>query len=217
METHYRFYLLLSYASFFSIIVPLSIGFYCRKRFDAAARMLFYLICASLLAEVCMFGLHLVHVKNLSVLRVYTLVEFTLISLFFIKAIPSPRLQAFIRIMILVFLLVAGGDLYVNGFGQMDNITSAFESIVLMLYTIIAFYYLVVDPTHSEILSNPLFWFYSAILMFYACDMFIFIFSNYIQHHYPNKSFEFFGIHSVNNIIFHLLISLGFWKTTHSK
>ncbi len=213
MHIDYRFYLSLSYASFFSIVVPLAVGLYRKKYFNPATYVLFYLLFTSLVAEATIFCLHLYHINNLFVSRAYTLVEFMLLSVFFLKVLPRPAIKFVIRLIIVLFLAIAATDLGMNGFALMDNISSTVESIILMVYTLAAFYFLVVNPPNANIYSTPAFWFYTGILTFFSCDLFLFIFSNYIQRHYAKVSYELWGIHSINNIIFYLLISIGFWKT----
>jgi len=176
---------------------------------------LFYLFLASFIAEVCIFSLHLYHINNLFVSRIYTLVEFLLLSLFYIKVISHPTIKLVMKLAIIVFIAITITDLFVNGFRLMDNLSSTAASILLMVYSLTAFAYLAGDPNpaYSNIFSIPLFWFYTGILTFFSCDLFLFIFSNYIEKHYSKISFELWGIHSVNNIIYYILISTGFWKT----
>lgn len=213
ISTGYQFYLLLSYLSFISIVIPLTTGFKRRRYFTPAIYFLLYVILTSAVADAINFTLHLYHLNNLFVSRAYTLVEFTLLSLFFIKALSTAQIKITIRIIIFLFLIIAAGDLYFNGYENVDNISSSAASILLMVYALLGLYSLAAEPQRANIFSIPHFWFYTGILLFNACGLFLFIFSNYIQHHYPNRSHELFGINSINNIAYYILISIGFWKT----
>src|ERR1700759_244447 len=115
MDKHYKLYLLLGYASILSVLIPFAIALYRYKYLGPALRFIFYFICASVISEACMLFAHLAHKNNLFIPRTYSLIEFTLISFFFIKAIPPSKMSLFIKIIIPVFFVVAGGDLYING------------------------------------------------------------------------------------------------------
>lgn len=213
ISTGYHFYLLLGYLSFLSIVIPLAAGIRRRRYFTPGIHILLYLIFTSAVFDTINFLLGINHINNLFVSRVYTLVEFIMLSIFFIKAVPSRQIRIIIRVIIFLFLIIAAGDLYFNGYENVDNVSSSVASILLMVYALLGFYYLVAQPEHARISSIPHFWFYTGMLLYNACGLFLFIFSNYIQHHYPNKSHELFGIHSINNIAYHILISIGFWRT----
>jgi len=95
----------------------------------------------------------------------------------------------------------------------MDNISSAVESIMLMLYSLLGFYYQITRPMYSNILRTPLFWFNTAILIYFSGDLFLFIFTNYVRSHLASFSYALWDIHSFVNILFYILVSIGFWKT----
>lgn len=209
----YLFFLLLTYLSFASMIMPLTTGFMRRRYFTPAVKIMFFLIFISALADAANFSLHLYHVNNLFVSRAYTIIEFTLLSLFFIKIYPSQNVRIIVRIVIFLFLSIAAIDLYFNGLEIVDSLPSSTASILLMIYALLGLYYLVAQPEHAKISSIPHFWFYTAILLYHACGLFLFIFSNYIQHHHAERMSGLFGINSINNIGYYILISIGFWKT----
>lgn len=195
------------------MIVPLTIGVMRLRHFTPAIKVLFWLIFISALADAINFSLHLYHINNLFVSRAYTVIEFTLLSLFFIRVLPSQKVRIMIRASILLFLIIASADLYYNGLDTVDSLPSSIASILLMIYALLGFFYLVAQPEHAKISSIPRFWFYTAILLYHACGLFLFIFSNYIKHHYVERMPGLFGINSINNIGYYILISIGFWKT----
>jgi hypothetical protein len=139
--------------------------------------------------------------------------EFILLSFFFARVFASLPWSRLVYLFIFVFLGVAIFDLSINGFNSLDNISLATECILLMIYSILAFFQLVQNPVYENILSAPLFWFNTGILTYFSGNLFLFVFSNYVESHFAGLAPALWGIHSALNIIFYLLITLGFWKT----
>jgi len=127
--------------------------------------------------------------------------------------LASSKIKILIKVFFILFLGIAGYDLYLNGLNSMDNLSLTTESVLLMLYSLIAFFHLIQNPVYPNILKAPLFWFNTAILLYFSGNLFLFVFSNYLQSHYAKVSPALWGIHSLLNIVFYFLIRLGFWKT----
>jgi len=213
MKPDYSFYIFLMYASLFSTLLSVVIGVIKVRSLHAEGRALFYFACASGLSELVIFFLRQMNMKNWYVARMYNVAEFTLISLFYIQVFAGSKIAFWQKILIFVFLAVAAVDLYINGINSMDDLSLTIESIILMVYAILAFFRLIQNPVYENILATPLFWFNTGILTYFSGNLFLFIFSNYIQSHFAKVSPALWGIHSMLNITFYILISVGFWKT----
>jgi hypothetical protein len=167
---------------------------------------------ASVLSDLIVFLLQKNRINNMFVFHIYTVVEFTFISIFYMKIVSSERLKNAIIVLILLFLGVAIFD-YINNKDKMDDLSTTTESIIVMLFSILGFSYMLRNPVQSRVVAIPLFWFNTAFLIYFAGNLFLFIFSSYFQSHFQRQFYELWGIHSIVSIIFYLLISTGFWKT----
>jgi hypothetical protein len=198
-------------------MIPLIIGIIRIKKFSKAEKILFALLCISMLSEIMIFILFKYRLNNLFVSRVQGMAEFILLSFFFNYVFSEQNISSvralIIKILIFVFIGVAIFDLYVNGFNSMDNISLTTECILLMVYSVLAFFHLIQRPVFDNILKAPLFWFNTAILTYFSGNLFLFIFSNYIENHFSKVSPALWGIHSLLNIAFYILITIGFWRT----
>ncbi len=217
MPDNYNFYVVLLYISLFSILLPIIVGFDKRRNFLPEEKILYSLIILSCFIEIVIYILFKNHINNLFMSRIQGMVEFILLSLFFIQIFSSSKQTLLIKAFIFMFMGVAAFDLYLNGFNSLDNISLTTECILLMIYSLLAFFHLLQNPVHDKILSAPLFWFNTAILMYFSGNLFLFVFSNYLENHFAKVSPALCGIHSLLNIVFYLLISIGFWKTAAPK
>lgn len=213
MKPDYSFYIALGYVSFLSIIIPLSVGVYRFRYLKNENRIFSLLIPVSIITETTIYILFKYRVNNLFVSRIQGIAEFVLLSFFFARVFASSSWPKFVYLLIFVFLGVAFFDLSINGFNSLDNISLATECFLLMIYSILAFFRLVQNPVYENILAAPLFWFNTGILTYFSGNLFLFVFSNYVETHFAKLAPALWGIHSALNIVFYLLITLGFWKT----
>jgi hypothetical protein len=193
-------------------VVPLVIGLARKKYFNTSEKILLWFVVASSLSDVIGFALRRQDINNMFLFHIYTVVEFTLISLFYVKVISNRRITPFIIGVLFPFLGLAVYEFITNRNG-LDVICTTTESIILMLYAILGFSSMLRNPVQSRVVAIPLFWFNTAVLIYFAGCLFLFIFSSYILSHYQRQLYELWGIHSVMSIIFYLLIATGFWKT----
>ncbi len=205
-------YDVLSTISAMWVVLPLLIGFIKKKYFNNAEKVLLCLTALSFITETIALILNERNMNNMYVYRIYTVLEFALISLFYILILSSSRFKPFI-IATISFFTVFGIYDFLNHSDTMDNIATTMESIIVIIYSILGFHSMLKNPVHTRVRSIPLFWFNSAFLLYFAGNLFLFIFCSYILRHHHRTFNELWGIHSVMNILFYVLISVGFWKT----
>ncbi len=146
------------------------------------------------------------------VFHTYTVFEFMLISLFYIKVISNWKINSVIILLNLLFLGVAIFE-FMHKIYVMDDLSTTVESILVMLYAVFGYYLLLKNPVQSQVTAIPLFWFHSAFLLYFAGNLFLFVFINYVNQHFKGLSNQLWSIHSVMSIILYSLIAIGFWKT----
>lgn len=93
-----------------------------------------------------------------------------------------------------------------------DDLVTVTESAVFMLYSITVLYFMMKDMEYASITTTPQFWIVSAILIYFGGNIFVFGSSNYAN----SISFQTFlvvwTIHAPIAIMYHLTVSVGFWK-----
>lgn len=200
----------LNAAGKWSSFVPLAVGVFYWKKLDNALRLLFVLAIASIISD------------NLDSLpdsirmycsRIFTVVEFTLISWFFIAQMTRRITKRIIIGLNIGFIIVAGIDLSLQGAMMSDNFSMGIEAIIFLVYSLVVLYFILKDMVYPNILATPQFWAVSAILLYFGGNIFLFVSVNYLT----EESLDMFGvmwdlIHASLLIVYNLLISFAFWK-----
>lgn len=214
MLSEYKFYIYLSYCSVLSIFIPFLSGVFLKKNFSFDVNVLFYLIIADLLSEVISVTLQRYNIHNLFVFRFYTIAQFILLSIFFIKTLSPSKMLLCVKTGIFIFLAVALFDMYKNGLNSSDDLSLTTATVFLMIYSLFTFYHIMENPVQLNILSSPLFWFNTAVLTYFSGCLFLFISNGYLLKLSKKTHYELWDtINSILNITFNILITVGFWKT----
>lgn len=209
----YSALMLLARISSLTVILPFTISALRNRQFKAPERALWILIIISALTELTNEVLHRCNVNSMYVTHVFTSLEFLLISIFFIKTISPSKLNYLLGGIIVVFFGISGYELLSAAENTLDEISTTTEAILFIIYSLGTFFYMLQNPGQQSIFTVPLFWFNTAILLYFSGNLFLFLFTNYLVAHSGENFYELWGIHSVLNIIFYILISVGFWKT----
>lgn len=205
-------YVLLSKVSACYVIIPILIGVIRLRHLSVAARCVFALMIVAMVTDNISYFFRNQHFNTAYFLRIYTILEFILLSFFFIYIVNLKSLKVGMKVMIVLFTAVAIFDALFQGIMSMDSISIAVESIVFILYSIIAFFLLMKDTTYLNILSASRFWMITAIILYFSGNLFLFVFSNHLLLHTPDSFNKLWAINSVLSILFYSLIAIGFWK-----
>lgn len=183
------------------------------KNFSKQHKIIFFLVVVSLATEA--ISMYCSHAKlNTTVLfRIYTLLEFSILTGYFIAVTTNEKLKVAMKIILALFGVVALLDAVFQGIMSMDNYSVAIESLILIVYCVFAMFQLMKELQYVNILSAFRFWIVIGVLIYFAGNLFIFVFSNYLLRESPDTFNHLWGIHSVVNIIYHTLIAYAFWKT----
>jgi hypothetical protein len=205
-------YVLLSKVSACYVIIPILIGSIRFRYLSSAAKSVFALMIVAMIIDNISYIFRNQHFNTAYFLRVYTILEFILLSLFFIYIANRNSLKIVMKVMIVLFSAVAVFDALFQGIMSMDSISIAVESIVFILYSIASFLLLMKDASYLNILSASRFWMITAILLYFSGNLFLFVFSNHLLLHTPDSFNKLWAINSVLSILFYSLIAIGFWK-----
>lgn len=203
----------LSYFSSFFVVVPFLICFIRRKLLFDEVRPIFYLISLTFAVEIINLVTVLNQINNLFVLHVFTVFEFILLS-FFYKQFFDTFIKSRIYIFLIsFFLLVACYDAFLlNGFNTMNNLAASVEFIILIIYALLSFFLILKNLVYENLLQTPFFWINTAVLIYFSGNLFLFLFTTYLQKYDIPDYGSLYAIHSVLNIVYYILISIGFWK-----
>lgn len=204
------------YFQYFSsgfVIIPLIIGFINKNYKNKSTAPVFILLFATFFIEIINVICSLKGINNMVIFDVYTLLEFILFILFYKQFFDSVKPSSIHYLLIILFLGVATLDtFFINDYMTINNFSASVESIVFILYSLLAFFFIMKRLMFQNLLNNSFFWINIAILIYFAGNLFLFLFSNHLQKNDQAQYLAVYNIHSVTNIIYYILISIGFWK-----
>lgn len=210
---NHSFLYYLAYFSAFSSAIPLIIGYIGIKKNKSYLIPLFIFINVSFLEEIFLGVINYLNYNNLYVIRIFTIIEFILISLFYHIFFRQFMKNKSILFVISLFLIVAFIDYKFNGLELEDNFCATFKSIVLTIYALFAFLYVMKYLVFENLLASSFFWFNTAILVFYSGRLLLVAFGNYLSKEDPSIYLIMYTvINSVLAISYNILITIGFWK-----
>lgn len=150
--------------------------------------------------------------------RVYTLVEFTAISLFFISVTSRKKLRVFMYAMFVPFCSVVVVDYLVGGILKRDDLSVGVECLIFILYSVITLYLILRDAEYYNILSTPVYWIICAILLYFGGTIFVYISCNYIASISRDTYLLLWGgVRGVFCILYYCLLGVGLWKAKESQ
>jgi hypothetical protein len=200
--------------SAFSAVAPIIISFFRFKLFKRDLYSVVLLVYFAGFIEIINSFNIWEGMGNFYIFRFYTLLEFLLLSLFYFRFFNHYFKPLILYPLTLLFLFVATYDYKINGLMTLDNLSSSTSSILLSCYALFLFYYLLKYLLIQDILSSPIFWINSAVLVYFSGNLFLFTFSDALFK-LDSKSYNFFWgtIHSFFNISYNVLLAVALWKT----
>lgn len=212
------FYPFLSYLSSAVTFLPFVIGIYKKNILSKELKVLWLLITCSIVTE--LIGYVIVYgykANNVQLFNVYVIIETILISGFYYLVIQNKIQSLFCISLAIIFSIYAIIQLVLNPSKTLDTIFLTTESVIVISFSIMTFHNLIKDAKFNNILSLPIFWINSAFLLFFSGNLFLHLFSQFLQEYAQKAFYELWGFHSILNIILYVLISIGFWKTRISQ
>lgn len=196
--------------------IPLLAGLLFFRNFQKHLTFIFAVVLIGALTEVLNQISVYDNEENMFWMNIYTLLEGIGISLFFITtdkfSKPEKNLiRLFILLLCIAFLAYMTIE---ERWGKMSPITTTLESVFVILLSLKLFWNILFRQQIENLSRNPIFWINTALILYFSGSIFLFIFSEYLVQNDPNAFLQIWGLHSVFNIAFNVLLTIGF---IHSK
>lgn len=207
------FHILLNVSGLFGIL-PIILGLINLKYIKNYVVPLFILVFISLTVEIISWGFSQFSENNLYIFHLFTVVEFILISLFYIFYFKQYFKPIIFITLLPLFIIITITEYYIKGANCMNNISTSVESILFVSYSLFLYFFVMKKSLIENLLSSSIFWLNSAVLIYFSGNLLLFLFSSYLAETENKNYFILWAtIHSFFNITFNLLLSIGFWKT----
>jgi hypothetical protein len=151
--------------------------------------------------------------NNMYLFRIFTILEFTLLSLFYYRFFKAYFNSNFFYVVLPVFYAIAFFDYQKNGWDKLDDLSISVESVVFICYSLFLYYYVLKNLLFNNLLNSSVFWINTGILLYFSGNLVLFVFSNYLL--VSNNSVHnilWSTIHTFFNLTYNILLSIGFWK-----
>ena len=137
--------------------------------------------------------------------RLFTLVEYTIITFFIFQLIESYIFKRLIKTGTFIFIIVSILDIYTSSFTSFDSLPSGLESILVLSYCL---FFVYEKMSSSDFSFNGTIWITIGFILFFSGTFFLFILS---QNNFKDSSFilTYGYIVAIFNIIKNLFITIG--------
>lgn len=180
--------------------------------------ILLLVVFATLGEFVSLFYEYLAIARNISLINIYFIVETLTISWFYYAFFDSRNLKMLTVVTGILFFVVSVQQIMARDKEIMNHVSVTLESVIVTVLSVMGFHQLLQKGTYSNILNAPVFWIHSAFLFYFTGTFFLHLFSSYLMDHSLSGFYQLWGLwHSLVNISFLILISIGFWKTQTSQ
>lgn len=197
-----------------SCLMPLGFYLLFRKGFKLINKVLFYFLCITLIIEIISALLSWNNLSNLWVYQIHSFIETSCFLFVFYLMVRSRFIWVFITVgfigfsCVLVFEVSVGANLTI-----LNPFSRILESVLMIFLSLYGFYKLLDNVQRDSIFDLSRFWYYTAILLYFSGNFFLFLFGDYIMQKSMENIILLYNIHSVLNVIFNLLITV----TIHKK
>jgi hypothetical protein len=206
----------ITYASVFSVIIPIITYFVIRTSKPKYINTLFCLLIVSFLADTT----NLIFYKNKGydvdiVNNIYLISLFLLINrtyFIFWKSLLNIRKSLFTKISFILICLFILDSIFYENIKEHQSIIWAIESLVCTVYAI-KFYIAChkISPPVNALTFAP-FWLNTAIFLYFSFNLFLFAMSNYIfKNMSADDSMAAWVFHNFNNIIKNILFAVSIY------
>lgn len=203
---------LLGIISTVTIALPVIAGIIRYGRLSAPLRILSWLLFYSGANAIVVSWLSIKGMNNLLLFNVFTLVELTLFGWVFHKVFESRSMKTLITVGVLACVAFAVINLFfLQGHSAINSYSMALESTLLTLLALLFYYKTFREEKVQRLERYPLFWLSSGVLIYFAGNLFLFLFSNYVLTESDSLGRAEWGIHSVLNITANLIYTAAFW------
>lgn len=202
-----------SLLSSFSIYVPLLVGAFNIKKLKKPYHLLFLLIFIGVAIEIVNDIAKDIAINKLT-LNIYTFAETILLTLIYLKFIDSSKWKRFVVIILLLlcsFFLI--NFLLIQGINMLNSYSMVLECGFMIVLSARLFYQIIINVPSESLIKSEIFWFNTAIFIYFSLNIFTFLFSNML---YGKLNSHFFGfrlwnIHGITNILLNFCFAITLW------
>ena len=205
---------LLGEETFFSEILPIVFYLIFLKRNRGQGLWVIFLYCCvSWLTERFFFSLFHLKIPGYVHDSGFTILEFTVISLFVYNFLRSKKLKYIPILGALVFYPIAIVN-FTKAQDSFNSIPASVEAIIIISYCILLLYEQISDPEVIFVYNTKKFWITIAFFLYFSSTLFLFIYARNLSQTELDK---YWTINNIFEIIKNILLSISFIMKKNSE
>lgn len=190
------------------ILVPFGLGIISVSRFYRSDRLIFVYIVLSGVVNAVVSFMASRGINNMPVFHIFTVVEFTIISLFYMTIYTNKIQLRIVKVVLLLFILFSiTNSFFIQPITSFNTYSRSLGAIILILYCVVYFQQLI--STVMDF-NNPNIWYASGIFIYFSSSFLIFIMSNLTLTIRKELNFILWNIHGFMVLLMYIFISFGF-------
>lgn len=198
-----------------SVLIPIGMAASKRKYAGRPLEIIWYYLLLDCIVNVLAVVLANHKINNLPVLHVFTILEFVLMSYFYLSILKEEaagRIIKYLLILFPVFCIV--NFLFFQSIYQFNTYARPVEALIIMGCSLA--YFAQSNDAETRWSLNPINWINTGVLLYFSGALFIFSFSNLTVNELSEKyhaiNILMWNIHATLLLIMYLLIAFGFSK-----
>ena len=198
-------------ASIFSVSIPLIFYVANLKNSSRAIHATGALIIISGIADIIGSVLFDQHRSNALIYNIQDTLQFTLLSWIFLELISLRKLRIILYSGIVVYIVsLITVTLFFQSFIENQTIMWAASGIIILIFSIIFFFYLLSGLPTPNILTFPYSWINAGIFFYFSFSLYLFVISDYLFLKVEREAaLLIWSFHNINNIIKNILFAVG--------
>lgn len=202
------------------IIIPFVIGIVKYQYLNTGLKFLFWFVAYGVANEISsvIFDFFDLNHKMMPKRHLYTFVSFLLLGLFYNSVLKGFFRRNWILFIVTLFeIYFVINSFFIRGIFEYPAFARSLSIIILVLFSILYFYKIMVEAKQAKLSKEPLIWINTAVLIYFSGSLFFNILFNIMFEH--TKEFGLLAAHYFRalNFLFYILLFIGFWKVESLK
>ena len=197
-----------------SALILLLIGFLQWKWLQGSVKLIFWVVVASVTADVVSLLLMNNRINTWPVINLFFLIQFGLLF----QILGANGNTSFIQIILWGCIAFGLFDLFFFEGPKTFNSYSSYATGILMIISALTYLYkLLSEMPVEKVHTLPLFWLAFGVLVYYGGNLFLFLFNNYLITHLPQNHQSIWELHNVLNISKNVFFFVTLWINYRSR
>ncbi len=200
-------------------LIAFIIGCIYFKYFSKEIKIVFYFVSFGVATEIfTRFYIHFLMRNTGPIGHFYYPVAFFIMGMFFLVTLKDFIKPVYILIPIILFEVFSLINvLFIQDLFEFPSVTGSIGAMILFLFSVTFFIKVMAEAKILKLSREPLIWINSAILIYYTGNFIFYGLLNYANNHSREFAVLTVIFFSYVNILFYLLIAIGFYKVKLNK